>query len=63
MSRPVRLVKPEDRITTVMISMRGPLELKERLEAAAKAEDRTLSQECVRRLRLSFECQCRKSTR
>jgi hypothetical protein len=32
-----------------------PSELKARLQAEADANDRNLSQECVRRLRMSFE--------
>jgi carbamoylphosphate synthase large subunit len=60
MARPLRLVRPEDQNKMVMIGVRVPAALKARLEAAAIAEDRNLSQECMRRLRLSFECQCGK---
>lgn len=57
MARPLRLITPEDCREKVTIGLRVPTELKARLEAAAKAGDRNLSQECVRRLRRSFECE------
>jgi len=37
------------------IAFRVPPELKDALERAAKAADRNLSQECLRRLRMSFD--------
>ena len=47
MARPLR--------DTTTVSIRMDVALKSRLETAASKADRTLSQECMRRLRLSFQ--------
>lgn len=52
MSRPLRK-SPRDQ--TVTTSIRMPVELRAMLQAEAEANDRNLSQESVRRLRLSFQ--------
>jgi hypothetical protein len=50
--RRLRKVEKGEKIT---VGLRIDSGLRARLEEAAKASDRNLSQECARRLRLSFE--------
>lgn len=47
--------RPPAPSTTITCSLRMPLELRAKLEQAAIAGDRNLSQDVVRRLRESFE--------
>jgi hypothetical protein len=50
--RRLKKASPDGQTT---VSMRMPDSLRVRLEEAARNSDRNLSQECARRLRLSFE--------